>query len=391
MSQALLVSEIFPPAVGGSGELFNNVYGRFGDVPVRVLTEPVPPASDWIDPPSPAVIRENIKAPYWGLSRPGGLVHHVDLARRIRQLSAAPHSVVHCARALPEGVAAWMARRLFGAPYVCWAHGEDVATAQLSRELNLVMRRVFRGAHAAIANSRSTATMLTDIGVPTERIAVVYPGVDSSRFLPDIPGAAAIRSRYAQPGEVLALTVGRLQRRKGHDLVLRALSGLPASARIRYLIVGDGEERARLEGMMAELRLQDRVHFLGLVPSEDLPAYYAASDFFVHPNRLDGRDVEGFGIVFLEAASAGKAAIGGASGGVPEAVLKDQTGLLVSGLDVEELRHAMLVLASSIERRTIMGQKARRRVDSEFSWEAAAAKMRAIHDRVSRGERLERA
>src|SRR5206468_3076535 len=103
--------------------------------------------------------------------------------------------------------------------------------------------------------------------------------------------------------------------------------------------------RARLELLVAELGLADRVHFVGEVGPDALPAYYAACDLFVMPNRSEGADFEGFGIVFLEAAASGKPAIGGRSGGVTEAIDEGRTGLLVDGTDLGELASAIRELA----------------------------------------------
>jgi phosphatidylinositol alpha-1,6-mannosyltransferase len=119
------------------------------------------------------------------------------------------------------------------------------------------------------------------------------------------------------------------------------------------------------------------------VPAERLPSYYAAADCFVHPNRVDGSDVEGFGIVFLEAAASGLAVIGGSSGGAAEAVADGETGILVSGTDVDELCRALLALIRDPERRRAMGAVGRARAAGTFTWERAADVVGAIHQRLS--------
>ncbi len=125
------------------------------------------------------------------------------------------------------------------------------------------------------------------------------------------------------------------------------------------------------------------MHFLGEVPDGDLPRYYAACDMFLLPNRIDDGDVEGFGIVFLEAAATGRPAIGGRTGGVPEAVVDEETGLLVSGTDVGELAAAIQDLASSKDKRQAMGAAGRERVCRAFTWERAAAEVSAVHAEVA--------
>ena len=176
------------------------------------------------------------------------------------------------------------------------------------------------------------------------------------------------------------MSVGRLQRRKGHDLVLRALPALlKRHSTLRYVIVGDGEERPRLESMARELGVTPQVTFVGEVPDDLLPGYFAAADIFVLPNRVEKGDFEGFGIVFLEAAAAGLPTVGGRSGGVPEAVLEDETGLLVDGTDPAELEGALHRLLVDRVLARSLGEAGRRRVRNEFTWAASAARLREAH------------
>ena len=260
--------------------------------------------------------------------------------------------------------------------------------ARTSRELTTLTRWVYRVASAAIANSLSTARMLEDIGVPTEKVHVVYPAVDAARFAPDV-APHPIRRPFVPPNGQLLLSVGRLQRRKGHDLAIAAMAALREEfPDLRYVIVGDGAERRRLEELIAENRLEERIHLAGEVSEDELPAYYTAADIFLLPNRLDGADVEGFGIVFLEAASSEKPVIGGSSGGVPEAVADGQTGLLVSGTDRSELADAIRRLATSPELRCRMGTAGRQRVLKNFTWDRAAEMVSDLHAEITASGRL---
>jgi phosphatidyl-myo-inositol dimannoside synthase len=374
----LVVTELFPPAVGGSAVLFDNVYSRLSGMEVTVVTDTV------ASPPSPGVadslrtIRCRLSTPEWGVLGRGALRHHLGVARTIRRL-AAGGADVHCGRALPEGLAAWIAHFAGGPRYACWAHGEDIASALTSRELSFLMRRVYRDAFAVFANSRNTASMLEALGLERRRVFVVYPGVDTERFSPTANGTW-LRGKMPARANPVLLTVGRLQRRKGHDLVLAALPNVRRSfPAVHYVIAGDGEERGRLERLAAEHGVANLVTFLGQVPDEHVPGLFAACDIFVMPNRDEGHDVEGFGIVFLEAASAEKPAIGGRSGGVPEAIEDGVTGLLVGGSDPAELASAVERLASRPALRAEFGAAGRARVRLRFSWELAANSVRHVH------------
>lgn len=379
---ALLVSELFPPAVGGTPVLFDEVYSRL-DFDVVVLTDGAARVGQTeLGSGGITVVRRPIASRNWGVLDPTGLSHHWRLRREIRRLAAGRRAIVHCGRSLPEGVAAWFNRRLGGPRYICWSHGEDIGTARQSREFTLLMRRVCLGAAAHLVNSCNTGRMLEDLGVPAARIHVAYPGVDALRFRPDVDGSA-LRARHAPGAGLVLLSVGRLQRRKGHDLTIQAIARLESGPPVTYLIAGEGEERPRLEALVASLHLQDRVRFLGEVAADDLPRFYAACDVFVLPNRVDQGDIEGFGIVFLEAAATGRPAIGGNSGGAPEAIVDGETGLLVSGTDVDELAAAIRTLATSTDTRHGMGAAGRARVCRDFTWEQAAAKVGAVHHEVA--------
>lgn len=369
--QLLLLSELFPPAVGGSAVLFHGIYSRVTDAHVAVLADgpaDQPPGRDG----TMTVAHAPLATRGWGILDRTALAHHIGVARRIRAMFRGKTGVVHCARALPEGLAALISRLLGGPRYVCWAHGEDLTTALGSREYTVLTRLVYRFASAALANSRNTATLLNRLGVPDVKIRIVHPAVDADRFHPGVDGSA-IRQRFAGKHDLVLLSVGRLQRRKGHDVSIRAVAALEHECPgLRYVIAGDGEERARLEGLVRELGVEDRVTFAGIVADEDLPAYYAACDVFLLPNRIDDGDIEGFGIVFLEAAATGKPVIGGDSGGVPEAVERDQTGLLVDGARVDAVAGAIRELASSEHLRRRLGLAGRVRAREAFSWQRAA-------------------
>ena len=386
----LLVTQMFPPAVGGSGILLENIYSRV-NVPVNVLTDRATCTGTEDVRGSLRLHRTRLDGRLWGVLDGPSIRQHLRVAGTIRQLGEG--AVVHCGRAQPEGVAALAASFLPGGrQFLFWAHGEEITMAQASREFAWVMRRVYAGASVAIANSWNTASLLQTAGMTPSRIEVVYPGVDVGRFNPDVD-ASELRARFAPVGELLIVTVGRLQLRKGHTLALRALGRLRGHLPpFRYVIVGNGAEHSRLVALAAECGVADVVSFVGEVSDRDLPAYFAAADIFLHPNFVvDRHDFEGFGLVFLEAAAAGKAVIGGKTGGVSEAVEDGVTGILVSGTDEEELALAIERLARSAEYRHRLGAAGRERVEKKFTWDAAARAVERIHRRVadeSDGRRL---
>jgi phosphatidylinositol alpha-1,6-mannosyltransferase len=182
-AQPIVLSECFPPVVGGSAELLWNIYSRLSVGQLQVLTGAAARGAK-SDPPGLFRISQ---VPFGaGL----GLIGVRPLAARVRtawtlRRATNQSSIVHCGRVLPEGLAASIARRRF----ICWAHGEELPIIAKSRELSWLMRRVYKSAAALIANSRHTARLLADLGNPPGRIHVVHPGVDSSRFVPGAAGS----------------------------------------------------------------------------------------------------------------------------------------------------------------------------------------------------------
>ena len=372
-SGILLLSELYPPTVGGSGVLLESLYSRLGDHHVDVLTD----GNGSRVQRGLAVHAMPMCTPDWGILGRGSLARHLRVAREVRRRTSAA-TVVHCARGLPEGLSA----RLSGRRYVCWTHGEELGYASTSRELRWLLPRIYTMAAAVVANSRNSAQLLTRWGLDEREVTIIHPGVDVDRFHPGVP-PGSWRDRYASQDELVLLSVGRLQKRKGHDLMLSALAKWrPQDPPVRYLIAGDGEERGSLERQADQLGVRDRVAFLGVIAETELPGLYAAADIFAMPNRVDGVDFEGFGIVFLEAAAAGLPCIAGRSGGAAEAVQDGETGILVSGVDSVELALSLRRLAESSEQRAKMGARGRERVVREFTWEHGARRLSELQHRL---------
>ncbi len=380
-NRILLLTQLYPPDVGGSAVLLHEGYSRVADADLLV-------AADAGSHQAGAAINGArlvglpIATTRWGCIDPRAVAHHVALGWRVRRL-AAPGTVVHCARALPEGIAALAASQLGGPRYVVWTHGEDLTMSLTSREQTFVTRCVHRGASAVIANSQNTRRLLRASGVPDSKIHVIYPGVDTARFSPGVDGQY-LRQRYAPDGGPILLSVGRLQRRKGHDLAIQAVARLRASMPgLRYVIVGDGDERVRLNEIARAQGVEDVVIFAGEATPAELPAYYAMCDLFLLPNRVEQGDIEGFGIVFLEAAAAERPVVAGNSGGVPEAVADGVTGLLVSGTDADELSAAIRRLVGDPDLARKFGRAGRARVLEGFTWTTTAARIRSAHEAVA--------
>jgi phosphatidylinositol alpha-1,6-mannosyltransferase len=368
----ILVSDIFPPKTGGSGRWFWEIYRRLPREDFLIAAGEDPRQADFDRSHDLRVQRLPLAMAAWGLRSIAGLRGYWRCVRRLRAV-AREHRVamVHAARCLPEGFMAWLLKRCCGIPYACYVHGEDVNSASTSRELRWMVRRVFGAADFVIPNSRNTLAILKDEWhLPDERIRLLHPGVDTDRFVP-APRSLAVRDRLGWTDRTVVLTVGRLQKRKGHDQMIRALARIrQAIPDILYAIMGDGEERTFLRELVRREGLEDQVQFLGELNDEALVHCYQQCDLFALPNRTVGRDIEGFGMVLLEAQACGKAVLAGASGGTAETMWIPETGRVVNCDGPQDLASLVIELLGDHDRLTRMGQAARQWVVERFDWAA---------------------
>jgi phosphatidylinositol alpha-1,6-mannosyltransferase len=218
------------------------------------------------------------------------------------------------------------------------------------------------------------------MGEGEARIEMLRTGVDLERFHPGLSGEE-VRKRHGLAGRPVVACISRLVPRKGQDKVIRAMrkviETVPDAA---ALIVGDGAIRGRLERMAADARLGDRVAFAGEVPQAELAAYYAAGDVFAMPcrSRWGGLEVEGLGLVYLEAQACGRPAIAGDSGGAPEAVIHGETGYVVHGSDHRALAQAIAGLLGDPAKARRMGEAGRAFVERDHNWDAVAARFEGL-------------
>jgi phosphatidylinositol alpha-1,6-mannosyltransferase len=214
------------------------------------------------------------------------------------------------------------------------------------------------------------------------RMARLHPGVDAGAFRPDPGGREAVRDRYGLADRPVVVCVSRIVARKGQDTLVRAwpsvLARVPDAA---LLIVGGGKHAASVRELSGRLGLAS-AYFTGPVPPGELLAHYAAGDVFAMPcrTRRAGLDVEGLGIVYLEASAAGLPVVGGDSGGAPDAILDGETGYVVGGRDVQALADRLTALLLDPAHAKAMGEKGRAWVEREWNWDLVASRLRALID-----------
>ncbi|MEY2568872.1 MAG: phosphatidyl-myo-inositol dimannoside synthase [Actinomycetota bacterium] len=361
----LLVTNDFPPKVGGIQSYLWELWRRLPPERVTVLTTPYAGAKEWDDAQAFRVVR----------TRDRVLFPTPSLVRRINALADETDAgVVVLDPALPLSL---LGPRL-ARPYAVVVHGAEVTVPGRLPGSSQLLGHVLRGARHVIAAGGYPAAEARRAAGPGRMppFTIVPPGVDVERFRPlDEAERKTARAELGLPADVQIVTsVSRLVPRKGMDVLIDAAAHLRRShPDLVIAIAGDGRDRKRLEARAG--REGAPVRFLGRVADELLPAVYGCADVFAMlcRNRWAGLEQEGFGIVFVEAAACGVPSVAGDSGGAAEAVAADETGFVVrEPRDAKAVASALARVLDDDALRSRMGRAARTRAAAEFTYDHLA-------------------
>jgi phosphatidylinositol alpha-1,6-mannosyltransferase len=280
-------------------------------------------------------------------------------------------------------------RRAAGVPFGIMLHGSELHRYAAVAAVQRGVLRTLDAADFLVVNSDFTRRQYLERGVRRDqRFLKLNPGVDTGHFRPDAGDPAAVRARFDLEEKPILLSVARLVEWKGHDVVLRGLPRLLERVPdLVYLIVGEGPFRTELERLADELGVREHVVFAGFVPEPQLPSFYRTARAMVVPSRefRESLPVEGFGIVYLEAAACGVPVIGGSGGGTDESIVDGVTGFRVDPRDVAAVTNATLKLLTD---EPLHGRMAAAAVEhaQRFDWQRQAERLRGFlrevaHDR----------
>lgn len=371
MRKILLITEIFPPVHGGSGRWFWEIYRRFPSGSVEVCTDLSEDGGD-VDNSFPhSVHRVPMSSKAWGIASFQGVSFYYGLWKKVERIVRRQSiEQIHCGRIIPEGLPALVNKWRRGIPYSCYVHGEDIEVARTSREITFLTRLVMRNAERLIANSENTAQILRTRWNIEDQLFVMTPGVDVDAFFPLTPCQRSLWSN-----KKVVLTVGRLQKRKGQDMMIRALPAIREKIpEIHYCIVGGGSEEKPLRKLAHSLGVEENVEFAGELSDQKMLEYYQQCDLFALPNRRVNNDDEGFGMVLLEAESCGRPVLAGDSGGTRETMIPNETGVIVDCTSPDPLVKKVVDLLGDVNLRENMGRAGRLLAEQKFSWEKLAQK-----------------
>ena len=371
MRRTLLITNDFPPRAGGIQSYVQSLAARLP------ASELVVYAPSWVGDAA-----YDARQPFPVFRHPGTLLVPNEAVRQRAAELIRDHRIgaVWYGAAAPLSLLTPALRADGVTRTVASTHGHEVGWSMIPGARQL-LRRIGRTNDVITFVSRYARRRISAALGPTAALEYLPPGVMVDTFRPDPVARRAVRGRYELGDAPVLLSVSRLVARKGQDTLIRAfpsiLRGVPEAT---LLIVGEGPDGPRLRNLAGALGVESRVLFAGSVPWVDLPAHYAAADVFAMPCRTrgSGLDVEGLGIVFLEASASGLPVVAGQSGGAPETVRPGRTGLVVDGRDVAQVAQSTAGLLVDRDRAARWGAQGREWVTQTWNWDRSAQRLAAL-------------
>jgi phosphatidylinositol alpha-1,6-mannosyltransferase len=299
------------------------------------------------------------------------------VSRMRRVISDHDIDTVWFGAAAPLALLSPLARDAGAQRVIASTHGHEVGWSMLPLA-RTALRRIGNDADVVTFISNYTRDRFASAFGPRAALERLAPGVDTDRFEPNPVARAEMRARYGLGGRPVIVCVSRLVPRKGQDMLIRALPAI--RQRIdgaALVIVGGGPYRSTLDKLVKQYGVDEHVVFTEGVPGDELPAHHAMADVFAMPCRTrgSGLDVEGLGIVYLEASATGVPVVAGRSGGAPESVRDGETGLVVDGGDVDAIASAVGDVLADPELAAAMGAAGRRWVVDSWQWHAKGRRL----------------
>ncbi len=363
----LLVTNDFGPRTGGIETFVIGLLERITGHEVTVFTSQQGETSEydqqWLDKFGVRVIRDRSKIllPSWRVTR---AVKKVVASHNIE--------IVVFGAAAPLALMSSALRKSGVKKIIALTHGHEVWWAKIF-PFNLAIKRIGKGVdhltYLGEFTRQAISKALTDKSA--KEMVKIAPGIDTAHFIPQ-PDGMQKRKELGLQDKKIIISVGRLVHRKGQDKLIEAMPEvLRKIPNAHLLIVGEGPYKNHLEKLVNKLSLKENITFAGRIMYDRLPSYLSAADLFAMPSRsrFFGLEVEGLGIVYLEASACGIPVLAGNSGGAPDAVLEGVTGFCVDGTNVAEIASAVIEICSDAERASHMGAAGRNWIVDQWRWD----------------------
>ena len=371
MSRVLLVTNDFPPRRGGIQSYLHEFVDHLVDADAHTMTVYAP---KW-----KGAEEFDRGAAYEVVRHPTTLMlPEPSVIGRMRQLIES-HDIdtVWFGAAAPLALMAPLARAAGAERVIASTHGHEVGWSMLP-VARTALRRIGSGTDVVTYVSNYTRRRFASAFGPHAALEHLPPGVDTDKFAPDEVARAELRARYRLGNRPVVACVSRLVPRKGQDMLIRALPAIRQRVHgAALVIVGGGPYRSTLHRLAHSFGVAEHVVFTDGVPADELPAHHALADVFAMPCRTRGAglDVEGLGIVYLEASATGVPVVAGRSGGAPETVRDGETGVVVDGWDVGAIAASVGDLLDDPGRAARMGAAGRRWIIGNWQWRTQAERL----------------
>lgn len=370
MQKTLLFTIDFPPSFGGVANYYENICGHLPADKIFVLA----PKISLVDHADYKIYRENLitSLPIW----PKWIFSFWYLYKVIKKEQI---KNVLVGQVLPLGTVTLILSKILKFDYFVFTHGMDILLAQKTKKRKFLLKKILSNAKGVITNSEFNKKELVSLEIEDNKINIVYPCIN-----PEIKVNEKIKSeiinKYKLAGKKILLSVGRKVERKGFDMVIKVMDKIVKEEKNCVYIIagGHGNYSRKLKQLIFDSSANKNIIFLEDISKEEKEALYNLCDIFIMPCRQIGEDVEGFGIVFLEANLFGKPTIAGNSGGAVEAVIDNKTGLVVNSESEKEIANAVLKLLKDTELAKKLGEQGKERVLKEFIWENQVKKLKDI-------------
>lgn len=364
MKRTLLVTNDFPPRTGGIQTYLEGFAQQLDPRSLVVYAS---------SPPGGGAEEYDAAAPYEIIRYPGTMMLPTPGVRRTMQSIIAEKDIANVwfGASTPLGIMASAAREAGAAQTIATTHGHEIGWSMIPGARQL-LGKIFRDNDVVTYLTKATLHRLQPLLKDTRTLRLPG-GINPEAFAFDEQARSSLRERCGiAPGAPVVVCISRLVERKGQDLLIanwhRVANRFPEA---RLVIVGKGPYRKRLDALHAASPAADSIIFTGEVPYAELAGHYSMGDIYAMPCRTrgGGLDIEGLGIVYLEAYAAGLPVVAGNSGGAPEAVIPGETGLVVDGRSGDALVAALTYLLEDPDRARAMGARGREWVDEAWRWE----------------------
>ena len=371
MGKILCITNDFGPRAGGIETFVIGLIERLPRSSVIVYTSAQDNSAQydrsWLEDYGVEVVRDKAKI----LLPTPGVAYCLKAIVRERKIST-----VFFGAAAPLGLLSRTLRKAGVTHILALTHGHEVWWSKVwpfTVAIKSISRHVNHLTYLGEFTRRAITKSIT--GEAAAHMVKIAPGIDTDHFSPQ--DATQLRRELELTEKKVIVSVGRLVHRKGQDVLIEAMPAIIKEVpEAHILMIGEGPYRSYLENRVKVLGLQERVTFIGRVQYADLPKFICAGNLFVMPSRsrLAGLEVEGLGIVYLEASACGLPVIAGNSGGAPDAVLQGETGLVVDGTSKAEVAAAVIELLQDADRSKAMGIRGRQWIIQEWRWEIWSAR-----------------